>query len=84
MYSIATSEFAFLQVCKTLEDLKPYIERFVANRRKAEILKNGEPIGWIGPDLTQRIGWGYYIDNDLIQIQWKNILIFLVKKNKRL
>lgn len=62
MYSIATPKFTFLQVCKTLDKLRPYINRFIRNREKATILKNGEEVGWIGEDLTQRLGWGYYIN----------------------
>lgn len=67
MYSIATPTFSFLQVCRTLEELKPYINKFVCNREEAFILKNGQEIGWIGEDLTQRIGWGYYIDENILQ-----------------
>jgi len=37
------------------------IKKFVEQKKIAIIKKNGKKIGWIGEDLSQVKGWGWYM-----------------------
>ena len=36
-------------------------KKYAEQKKTATITENGKEIGWIGEDLTQRKGWGWYI-----------------------
>lgn len=36
-------------------------KKYAKQRKTATITENGNEIGWVGEDLTQRKGWGWYI-----------------------
>ena len=44
-----------------LEVIKRKAKKYAEQKKTATITENGNKIGWVGEDLTQRIGWGWYI-----------------------
>lgn len=43
---------------REIEKKAVYLAR---KRRTGKVMLNGIEIGWIGEDLSERIGWGYFI-----------------------
>lgn len=46
-----------------LDDIKNEASKMSKIKLTGSIYFNGKKIGWIGEDLSQRSGWGYFIDH---------------------
>lgn len=60
-FSIENDRFVFIS--KDIAEIKNECIKLVKKKQTATIYKNGINIGWIGEDLSQRIGWGYLIND---------------------
>ena len=49
-------------VSSSVEEIVKEANTLKRKKRKCEIYRDGQLIGWIGEDLTQREGWGLFID----------------------
>ena len=62
IYSIQTNNSIW-----TSADFKEILKiavKLSKKRKTATICKDGNKIGWVGKDLTQRLGWGFYIEKN--------------------
>lgn len=50
-----------IETSASLQVIENKAKKYAKQRKTATITKNGEEIGWVGEDLTQRLGWGWYI-----------------------
>lgn len=50
-----------VETSDNLSDIESKAKKYAKQRKTATITKNGEKIGWVGEDLSQRLGWGWYI-----------------------
>ena len=60
MYSILST--GFVETNNELEPIRKRAVKFFKQRKTATIYKDGKKIGWVGEDLTRRVGWGCYIE----------------------
>ena len=44
-----------------LQVIENKAKKYAKEKKTAIITKNGNKIGWVGEDLTQRLGWGWHI-----------------------
>jgi len=59
IYAIEQSDG--IETSARLSDIEIKAKKYAKQKKTAIITKNGIKIGWIGEDLSQRIGWGWYI-----------------------
>ena len=50
-----------VETSASLQVIENKAKKYAKQRKIATITKNGVKIGWVGEDLTQRLGWGWYI-----------------------
>ena len=49
---------------RTLSEITALAKKYAKDSGEAKVLKNGKEIGWIGQDLSKRLGWGFFIKAD--------------------
>lgn len=50
-----------VETSASLQVIESKAKKYAKERKTATITKNGRKIGWIGEDLSQRLGWGWHI-----------------------
>jgi len=50
-----------VETSSSLQVIESKAKKYAKQKKTAIITKNGNKIGWVGEDLTQRLGWGWYI-----------------------
>ena len=50
-----------VETSASLQVIEDKAKKYAKERKTAIITKNGESIGWVGEDLSQRLGWGWCI-----------------------